>query len=92
MSTDLSRKRQVHAGHRVLATKTNRQVEDILAVDTSDIEKMAQLRLTLSENPEIVKLLAAEVLDMVEGRFGEEKIEQPNRFKEGSYVVMHGQD
>ena len=49
MSIDPSRKKRVHAGHRVLPTRIIRQIEDLLGVDTLDMEKLLQLKLTLTE-------------------------------------------
>ena len=62
----LPRKKRVRAGHRASATKAIRRAEGLLSADKPDIDNLSQLKLTLSEKLEVLKLLDGEVLDMVE--------------------------
>ena len=81
MSTaDPSRKKRVRAGHRALATKAIGRVEDLLAPEKPDLDKLSQLKLTLSEK---LETLDAKILDMVK-----EEIEQADGFNEGAYAIL----
>ena len=66
MAEALAKKRKIRAGHKASATKTIRQIEDILASETPDKEKLSLLRLTLNEKLETIKGLDSEVIELSE--------------------------
>jgi len=84
----LSRKKRVRAGHRASATKIIGKIEDVLAVDPPNVERLSQLKLTLTEKLGVLKLLDAEVLDMMEEELLVEEIEQSDEFREGIHTAM----
>jgi hypothetical protein len=89
MSTpSLSRKKHVRAGHRASATKAIKRSEDVLADGKPDIDKLEQLKLTLKEKLEVLKVLDGEVLDMVEEDHMVAEIEQADGFKDGMYASL----
>ena len=90
MSTadDLRRKKRVRAGHRGSSTKAIGRVEDILTLEKPDINRLSQVKLTLSEKLEVLKTLDAEILDRVEKGDMAEEIDQADEFKEKMYAVM----
>lgn len=88
MSTDPARKKRVRAGHRASATKIIRRIDELLVVDKPDTGKLSQLKLTLTEKLEVLKLLDAEVLDLVEEESVAEEIEQSDEFKESIYAAL----
>ena len=66
----LTKKKRIRAGHKASATKTVRHIEEILASDTPNMERLSLLRLTLKENFETIKGLDSEVIDLTEGEDG----------------------
>ena len=52
MAEALAKKKRIRAGHKAYATKTIRQIEDILASETPDKERLSLLLLTLNEKLE----------------------------------------
>ena len=88
MSTadDLRRKKRVRAGHR--GSVTIGRAEDLLALEKPDIDRLSQVKLTLSEKLEVLKTLDAEILDLVEEGDMAEEIDQADEFKEKMYAVM----
>ena len=88
MPVDLGRKKRVRAGHRAAATKIIRRSEELLSETTLDKDQLTQLKMALAEKMEVLKLLDAEVLDMVEDDAIAGEIEQTDDFKEGEHVAM----
>ena len=87
-TSDLPRKKRVRAGHRGSATKAIRRTEDLLSSDNPDADKLSQLKLTLSEKLDVLKLLDGEILDMVEEDQVGDEIDQSDGFKEGVYTCL----
>ena len=54
MAEELAKKKRIRAGHKASATKTIRQIEDILANETIDQERLSLLRLSLNEKLETI--------------------------------------
>ena len=73
-------------GHRASATKAIGRAEDLLAPEKPDLDKLSQLKLTLSEKLETLKSLDSEILDMVKEDDVAEETEQADGFKEGACV------
>ena len=88
MSTNLPRSKRVRAGHRASTTKIIRRLEEVLAADPLDKDKLSQLKLTLGEKLEVLKRLDAEILTMVEEGVVADEIEQSDAFKEDIYTAI----
>jgi DNA-binding MltR family transcriptional regulator len=87
MSTSAEKKR-VRAGHRGSATKAIGRAETKLTAGTPDLDKLSQLKLSLEEKLETLKISDTEILGMVDDRDMVEEIEQADEFKEGMYAVL----
>ena len=89
MAEALAKKKRIRAGHRASATRTTRQVEDILSSEVPDKERLALLGLTLNEKLETIKTLDSEVIDFIED---EEtlaaEIEQADDYKESIFSAL----
>lgn len=66
MSAKITKKKRVRSGHRLAATNMIRRIEEILAAETTDFEKLSQLKLTLTEKLENLKTLDTELLDLID--------------------------
>ena len=88
MPVDLGRKKRVRAGHRAAAMKIIRRSEELLSETTLDKNKLTKLKMALAEKMEVLKLLDAEVLDMVEDDAIAGEIEQTDNIKESEHVAM----
>ena len=64
------------------------QVEGLLAASTPDVARLSQLKLSLQEKLETLKLLDGEIIDLIEEDHLVEEIEQADGFKEGIYSAM----
>ena len=84
-----AKKKRIRAGHKASATKTIRQIEDILADDASNAERLSLLRLTLNEKLETIKALDSEVIELIEdeGTLATE-IEQADDYKESIFGTL----
>ena len=82
MAEALAKRKRIRAGHRAWATKTVRQIEDILASETPDKEILVLLHLNLNEKLEAIKALDAEVIELVDDDFLADEIEQAYDYKE----------
>ena len=79
----LSKKRRTRAGHKASATKTMRQMDELIATDTPDMARLSLLCLSLKEKLETIKALDAEVADLIEEENSlAEEIEQADGYKE----------
>ena len=89
MAEALAKKKRIRAGHRASATRTTRQVEDILSSEAPDKERLVLLGLTLNEKLETIKTLDSEVIDLIED---EEtlaaEIEQADDYKESIFSAL----
>lgn len=88
MSTDLSRKKRVRAGHQSSATKMVRRAEELLSKDAPDVSTLSRLKLTLNEKLEILRQLDGEILDVVEEEAVVGEIDQSDEFKDDVYATL----
>ncbi len=65
MSEGLTKKRKVRAGHRASATRMLTRVDGVLATLPLDTAQLSQLKLSLCEKLETLKLLDGEILDLI---------------------------
>ena len=86
MAANLVKRKRVRSGHKGSATRTVRQVTELLGTDSPDRDRLALLRMTLKEKLDTIKSLDAEIVDLIEdeGELAEE-IEQADTYKEGLY-------
>ena len=71
MSEELRRKRNVRAGHHSSATQIMRNIDALLATPGAGEPKQGQLKLSLEEKLQTLKLLDAEILELT----GEDDLE-----------------
>ena len=84
----VTRKKRIRAGHKASATRMLTQIDNLLAEESPDLSKLSQLRLSLQEKLDTLKLLDGEMFDLVEEAELTSEIEQVNAFKEGVYTTM----
>ena len=85
----LARKKKIWAGHKASVTKTILTVDEVLASEVPNHEKLSMLRMTLNEKLGMVNALDAEVIDLIEDKetlAGE--IEWADNFKEGIFDAL----
>jgi hypothetical protein len=82
MAEVLAKKKRIRARHKASATKTIRQIEDIFASETPDMERLLLLRLTLNEKLETIKALDSEVIELIDDDSLVDEIEQADHYKE----------
>ncbi len=87
MAEALARKR-IRAGHEASATKTTRQIEEILTGDDPGKSRLLLLRLTLKENLETIKALDAEVIELIEDDTLADEIEQADDYREMTFASL----
>ena len=88
MTEGLSRKIEVRAEHKTSVTRMLNQIDGILAEETPDVSKLSQLKQSLQEKLETLKLLDGEILELVEEDDIITEIEAADPFKEGIYASM----
>ena len=89
MAEDLAKRKRIRAGHKASATKTIRQIEEVLASESPDQERLSLLRLTLNEKLETIKALDTEVVEYIEGEEAlASEIEQADDYKQGVYRAL----
>ena len=88
MKEALAKKKRIRAGHKASATKTIRQIEDMLSSETSDTQRLSLLRLTLNEKLETIKALDSEVIDLIDDETLAEEIEQADGYKETVFNAL----
>ena len=86
--SDLARKKRIRSGHMGSTPKAFRRAEELLASEDRDVDRLSQLKLTLSAKLEALKTLDAEMLNLVQDEDVAEEIDQPDKFKESVYVVV----
>ena len=85
MAEELARKKRVRAGHESSATKTMTRVEEMLSSGESlDPSKLNQLRISLREKLEEIKVLDSEILSLVKDNEVDDEIAQADLYKEKS--------
>ena len=89
MAEALAKKRRIRAGHKASATKSIRHIEDALACETLDKDRLSLLRLTLSEKLEVIKALDSEVIELIEDEEAlATEIDQADGYKETVYSAL----
>ena len=88
MAEGLARKKKVRAGHKGSVTRMLNQIDAILADGTPDVSKLPQLKQSLQEKLESIKLIDGEILDLIKEEKVATEIEQADSFKEGIYACM----
>ena len=89
MTTEgVTRKRRIRAGHKASATRMLTQINALLADESPDLSKLSQLKLSLQEKLETIKLLDGEMLGLVDEGDLTSEIEQADDFKEGIYTAV----
>ena len=73
MAEELKRKKRIRAGHRASATQILSQVSGVLSTPPADTAKLSQLKLTLQEKLETLRLLDTEIVELTpdDGLVGE---------------------
>ena len=83
------KKKSIRVGHKTSATKTIRQIENFIASETPDREKLLLLRLTLNEKLETIKALDTKVIELIEEDEAlASEIEQVDNYKEGVFQAL----
>ena len=85
---DVTKKKRIRAGHRSSATRMLTQVEESLAASPPGVARLSQLKLSLQEKLETLKLLDGEIVDLTEESHLADEIEQADGFKEHIYAAM----
>ena len=92
MAEGLATKRRIRAGHKGSATRILHQVDGLLEEREPELEtdkaKLSQLKLSLQEKLETLKLIDREILELTEEDKLVDEIEQADAFKERIYAAM----
>ena len=88
MAEGLAKKKRIRAGHRASATRTLTKVNEALTADTSDESKLLQLKFTLEEKLDTLKLLDGEIIDLIEEDALATEIEQADDYKSDIYAAL----
>jgi hypothetical protein len=89
MAEALVKKKRIRAGHKGSATKTVRQITDVLAGGAPDRDRLSLLRITLKEKVDTIKTLDAEIVELIEGETElADEIEQADTYKETLYECV----
>ena len=84
----VARKKRIRASHKASTTKMLTRINALLVEDPPDISKLSQLKLSIQEKLETIKLLHGEMLDIVDEEELTSEIKQADAFKEGVYIIM----
>lgn len=87
-SEGVARKKRIRGGHKSSATRMLTQINALLTEDPPDLSKLSQLKLSIQEKLETIKLLDGELLDLVSEDELTAEIEQADAFKEGVFVAI----
>ena len=85
---NLSRRKNVHVGHRASATKMVRKVQEWLALDHPNQSQLTRIKDGLQEKMSILKHLDSEVVNLVKEEEVAEKIEWADAYMEDIYDAM----
>jgi len=83
----LAKKRRIRVGHKASATKSTRQIEEVLTTETPDKERLSLLGLTLSKKLEVIKTLDSEVIELIKDK-GTLATEMADGYKETIYSTL----
>ena len=84
----LPRKKKIRAGHRASATRLLSQIDTALTAPATDSDKLSQLKLSLHEKLETLKLLDSEIVELTPEEGLEDEIEQADGYKENVYRAL----
>ena len=87
-SEGVARKKRIRSGHKSLATRMLMQTNALLTEDPPDLSKLSQLKLSIQEKLETIKLLDGELSDLVSEDELTAEIEQADAFKEGVFAAI----
>ena len=87
-SEGVTRKKRIRAGHKASATRMLTQIDTLLAEESPNLSKLSQLKLSLQEKLDTLKLLDSEMLGLIDEGELTSEIEQADAFKEGIYTAM----
>ena len=82
------RKKKIRAGHQVSATRLLNQIDTALTAPTTDSDKLSQLKLSLHEKLEMLKLLDSEIVELTPEEGLEDEREQADGYKENVYRAL----
>ena len=85
---ELPRKKKIRAGHRSSATRTLDQIKDAVKAIPLDIDGLLQMKLSLQEKLDTLKVLDGEILDLTPEAKVDQEIEQSDRYKEEIFRAM----
>ena len=86
MAEELARKKRVRAGHKSSTIKMMTRVEEIMSSGESlDPSKLNQLRMSLREKLEEIKVVDGEILSLVKDDEVDDEIAQADLYKEKIY-------
>lgn len=88
MPVDHSKKVRIRAGHRGVATKLLRDVEAVLGASTVDVDKLSELKMSLNEKLQTLKLLDAEIVEMVPEEELDKEIEKADTYKQSIFRTV----
>ena len=85
---DLARKKHVRGGHKASASKMVKKVNDLLAEENPNKSSLKRVKLSLVEKLDVLKLLDAEIVDLVEESELVKEIEGSDEYREGLYAAI----
>ena len=91
MSEGLVRKKQICAGHKASVTRILTNINELSTLEpgpTTDTSKLTQLKLSLQEKLQTLRLLDSEMLDLTEEDHLVDEMEQTDIFKEEIHTVI----
>ena len=65
-SDGVAQKKRIRGGHKASAMRILSQIDVLLKQESPDLSKLSQLKLSIHEKLETLKLLDGEMLDLVE--------------------------
>ena len=66
MAEALTKKKRTRAGHKASATRTVKQIDEIIPTEELDKARLALLQMMLKEKLETIKNLDAEIVDLID--------------------------
>ena len=89
VTENLAKKKRVRAGHRASAKRSMGRLDAELATSSPDLVKVFQLKRSLEEKIDTLKLLDADLLELLEDEAAlTEEIEQADDFKGAIYAAI----
>ena len=88
MAEGLARKKRIRAGHKASATRMLNRIDELLKAEEVDKAQLAQLKMSLTEKLETVKLLDGEILELTEEVDLDDEILQADTYKNNIYQAM----